>query len=174
MTIRKATKDDIDRVVNVYSDVHTAQEKGLVCCGWIRDVYPTIETAKKSYERDDLFVLEVDGEICGTAIINKIQLEEYKDAPWKYKGCDDEVMVLHTLAISPKAGRKGYGKKFVDFYEKYALENNCRYLRMDTNSKNTIARALYKSLGYIETDVVDCNFNGIPGVKLILLEKKIP
>lgn len=173
MIIRKATKDDIDGVAKVYSDVHSAQEAGLVTCGWNRKIYPTMETAVKSFERDDLFVLSLDGKIIGTAIINKVQLEEYKNVCWNFEAKEDEVMVLHTLAIDPEFGRRGYGKKFVEFYEKYALENNCKCLRIDTNSKNTIARALYKSLGYIETDVVDCVFNGIPGVKLILLEKKL-
>lgn len=43
---------------------------------------------------------------------------------------------------------------------------------MDTNQKNTAARALYKKLGYREVDIRLCGFNGIPGVNLVLLEKK--
>jgi len=61
----------------------------------------------------------------------------------------------------------------VAFYEQYALQNGCFYLRMDTNARNTRARALYKSLGYTEPDIVPCVFNGIPGVQLVLLEKKL-
>ena len=59
------------------------------------------------------------------------------------------------------------------FYERYALENGCPYLRMDTNAKNTAARRLYARLGYKEVGIVDCTFNGIAGVKLVCLEKKI-
>ncbi len=43
---------------------------------------------------------------------------------------------------------------------------------MDTNQKNTAARALYKKLGYREVDIRLCGFNGISGVNLVLLEKK--
>ena len=42
----------------------------------------------------------------------------------------------------------------VDFYECYAMEHGCRYLRMDTNEKNTVARTLYKKLGYEEMEIV--------------------
>ena len=42
---------------------------------------------------------------------------------------------------------------------------------MDTNVKNQAARRLYAQLGYREAGIVDCNFNGMPGIKRICLEK---
>ncbi len=59
------------------------------------------------------------------------------------------------------------------FYEDYALEQGCRYLRMDTNVKNTAARTLYARLGYRETGIIPCVFNGISGVRLVCLEKTL-
>ena len=54
-----------------------------------------------------------------------------------------------------------------------ARENGCTVLRMDTNAKNAAARRLYQKLGYAESDIVPCIFNGIPNVQLVLLEKKL-
>ncbi len=82
-------------------------------------------------------------------------------------------MVLHTLVVSPKENGHGYGTKFVAFYENYAREQGCRYLRMDTNEKNKATRMLYKKLGYEEIGIVPCKFNGIPGVQLVCLKKKL-
>ena len=82
-------------------------------------------------------------------------------------------MVLHTLVVSPRAGGAGHGSAFVAFYEDYALQHGCRYLRMDTNEKNSAARRLYKKLGYTEPDIVPTVFNGIEGVHLVLLEKTL-
>lgn len=56
-------------------------------------------------------------------------------------------------------------------YEQYALDHGCPCLRMDTNARNTAARKLYARLGYWEAGIVPCNFNGIPGVQLVCLEK---
>ncbi len=173
MLIRKAQKSDIDAIEQIYSDIHTAEENGIVTIGWIRSVYPTRKTAEDSLLRDDLFVMEDSGNLIGTAIINRTQVESYADGKWQYDAPKDKVMVLHTLVISPVYSGRGYGKSFVSFYEEYALRNNCPYLRMDTNAKNTNARALYKKLDYNETDIVPCTFNGIGGVQLVLLEKFI-
>ena len=63
------------------------------------------------------------------------------------------------------------GSAFVAFYEKLARETGRLCLRMDTNARNTPARALYAKLGYAEVGVVEGVFNGIPGVRLVCLEK---
>ena len=42
---------------------------------------------------------------------------------------------------------------------------------LDTNEKNTAAKAMYDKHGYTETGIVPIEFNGISGVKLVLLEK---
>lgn len=173
MIIRKATEKDLQAVAEIYSDIHTAEENGTVSIGWIRDIYPTDNTAELSLQRGDLFVEEDEGLIVGTAIINQQQVDVYKNANWNYEALDNEIMVLHTLVISPKTSRKGYGTSFVSFYEEYALLHNCHYLRIDTNEKNSQARAMYKKLGYNEIDIVPCMFNGIESVHLVLLEKKL-
>lgn len=115
-----------------------------------------------------------EGEVVAAARINQVQVPEYADADWRYKDIlDNQVMVLYTLVVDPDTSGKGYGTAFVDYYEKYTLEHNCPYLRMDTNERNTAARRLYKKLGYWEADIVSCVFNGIEGVQLVCLEKKL-
>jgi len=173
MKIRKGTENDLLAVAQIYEAIHDGEERGDTTIGWIRHVYPTLDTAKASHDRGDLFVMEEEGRIIGAAIINQQQVDVYADGDWQHDAPDDEVMVLHTLVIDPPYARKGYGRRFVNFYEKYALENNCRYLRMDTNARNTRARLMYASLGYREAGIVPCVFNGIEGVKLVLLEKTL-
>lgn len=173
LNFRKADDSDINEVDKIYSLIHTEEEMGRAQIGWIRNIYPVRKTAEDALLRGDLFVAEDETGVVGTAIINRIQVDSYKEGNWMYDASDNEVMVLHTLAISPKASGKGYGKRFVEFYENYALANNCSYLRMDTNAKNEKARAMYKKLGYAEIGIVNCSFNGIGGVGLVLLEKYI-
>ena len=55
--------------------------------------------------------------------------------------------------------------------EDMARKLSCKTLRMDTNQTNSAARALYKKLGFTEVGIVPCEFNGISGVNLVLLEK---
>ena len=132
-------------VEQLYNDIHTAEETGQQTIGWIRGVYPTRATAQAALDAKDLFVLEDAGKLLGAARINKAQVDSYAEGDWEFAARDEEVCVLHTLVVSPSASGKGYGKKFVKFYEDYALSHGCPELRMDTNARNAVARGLYKN-----------------------------
>ena len=170
IAIRKAALSDLDAISNLYDEIHSAEENGHQTIGWIRGVYPTRKTAKDSVRRGDMFVLEDRG-ILGSAIINRIQVDAYEGVAWEYE--TDKVCVLHTLVIDPRAAGKGYGRAFVEFYEQWAFDHGLPELRLDTNARNTVARAMYKSLGYTEIGIVPTVFNGIEGVDLVLLEKNL-
>ena len=169
--IRKAVEADIPAVAAIYDKLHTEEENGRATIGWIRGVYPTEETARQALAREYLFVQEEGCHIVGAAIINQTQVDAYSAGQWTIEAEVNEVMVLHTLVIDPDAAGRGFGKQFVAFYEDYARKKGCKALRMDTNSRNTLARAMYHALGYREAGIVPCVFNGIKGVGLVLLEK---
>lgn len=171
--MRKAFMRDVDQVSAIFERVHDEEEAGRLTTGWMRNVYPVRKTAADAVERGDLFVEEAGDIIVAAGIINQIQVPEYVNCIWQYDAPDDAVMVLHTLVVDPKANGRGYGKRFVNSFEQYAAEHGCPYLRMDTNEKNIRARTLYAKLGYQEPGIVYCTFNGIPGVRLVCLEKKL-
>ncbi len=171
--IRKATQGDLDSIAEIYRNIHDASENGEVYTGWIREIYPIRATAEAALERGDLFIEMLDEQPVGTAIINSVQVDVYANAHWQYDAPNDQVMVLHTLVIDPKVKGHGLGRAFVQFYEQYAREHNCPYLRIDTNARNVNARAFYKKLNFREIGIEPCDFNGIPGIELVLLEKKL-
>lgn len=171
--IRYSTKNDISEVVKIYDKILELEVEGKACTGWKKGVYPTEKTALDALDKNELFVFEENGRILAAARINNEQEPEYASCQWTFDAPDSEVMILHTLVVDPSTSGRGIGSKFVQFYEEYALNNNCRYLRMDTNAKNTAARTLYKKLGYSEQGIISCVFNGIGGVQLVCLEKKI-
>ena len=173
MDIRKATEHDIDAVGRIYLNVHAAEAAGITHTGWQPAVYPLRTTAESALARGDLYVMTDGCDTVAAAIINRIQVDVYAGAAWDYDARDDEVLVLHTLAVDPAYAGRGYGTAFVAYYEDMARTLGCKVLRMDTNAINTPARRLYAKLGYREADTVPCVFNGIAGVKLVLLEKRL-
>lgn len=172
MTIREGITSDSGLVTSIYSRIHDAEERGELSTGWVRGVYPTLQTAQEAVARGDLFVLESDGEIAGTAIINQEQHESYSSGHWLHGAAPSEVMVLHTLAVDPRFSGVGFGRRFLRFYAEYALARGCAYLRMDTNAINARARKFYKRLGFWEAGSAQTAFNGIGNVTLILLENR--
>ena len=171
--IRKAQASDLDAVAGLYGEIHDAEESGITTTGWLREIYPTAETAKLAVARRDLYVLEENGRILGSGIINQIQVDAYESAPWKNRVPDDQVCVLHTLVISPAEWGKGRAGEFLRFYETCAESRGCSELRIDTNARNMAARKMYAKRGYEEIAIVPTDFNGIPGISLVLLEKSL-
>ena len=171
--IRKADTGDIAAAASLYREIHDAEEAGRLTTGWLRDIYPTEETARAAVRRGDLYVLTDHGRVIGSGIINRIQVDVYEGAPWRYPAPPGRVCVLHTLVISPQEAGKGYGRTFLRYYEQYAAEHGCPELRLDTNARNEAARAMYRRHGYREIAVVPTVFNGIPDVRLVLIEKNL-
>lgn len=172
--IRKGIEQDIPHIAAIYENIHDNEECGKSTVGWIRGVYPTADTAVRRWTPTTCSSWRRAAPVVAAARINRIQVPVYADVPWRYPDVPDEqVMVLHTLVVEPACSGKGYGTKFVAFYEDYARENGCPYLRMDTNARNKTARKLYAGLGYWEAGIMPCVFNGIPGVQLVCLEKKL-
>lgn len=171
--IRKATWDDLDAIERLYDEMHDAKDAGLIITNWKRGIYPSRATAEAALERDDLFVMEENGRIIGSGIINQAQLGIYAGAAWKHRVPDEQVCVLHTLMISPAEQRKGHAREFLRFYEEYALEHGCSELRIDTSEINTPARSMYRKHGFEEVGIATSELNGIPGVTLVMLEKHL-
>ena len=179
LTFRKATSDDLEDIVRIYERSHDAEEAGLTTTGWKRGIYPVRSVAEASFARGDMYVAELTDEdhpdpwVIATGVINQIQVDVYVDCDWVYKGPDDDVSVLHTLAVDPDARGRGAGPAFVRFWEDLAAEEGCSILRIDTNALNKRARRMYAKLGYIESGIVPTVFNGLKNVDLVMMEKFI-
>lgn len=165
--IRPATADDLPRIEQIYDAIHTAEETGAASVGWARGVYPTRATAQAALDDGALFVLTDGGALVAAGRIDQAQV------PWQYAAPPEQVLVLHTLVVDPTIARRGYGTQFVRFYARRARALGCTVLRIDTNAKNVAARRLYARLGFREAAIVPCTFNGIAGVELACLEKRL-
>ena len=170
---RLATTNVLPAIAAIYDSIHTQEEAGITTTGWIRDIYPTEQTAARAINDREMYVLEENGRIAACGRINQMQDECYKDGAWRYPAKPEQVMVMHTLVVDPQYGRMQYGTKFLQFYESFSKEYGCPFLRIDTNARNARARAFYSKYGYTEVGIVPCEFNGITGVDLVLLEKNL-
>ena len=146
--IRPATPADIPQVSAIYEEIITNEEQTRSYTNWVRGVYPTAETARNALKEGWLYVLEEDGLILATAILNHVQLPEYKDIPWQYPGQGDEIFVIHTLCVPPSRSGRGLARQFVAFAEDLAAQKGCTALRLDTYEGNLPAAGLYTKLGW--------------------------
>ena len=120
--IRKATEKDVDTVAKLYEELHAYHDSHPNYCNWDRRIYPVRQTAEKAFRGGWLYVYENDAadysdgqneninensevspQILGAVILNHIQPQEYAGMAWNIEAEAEDVFVIHTLCVSPRA-----------------------------------------------------------------------
>lgn len=128
VSIRKTTEADLDFVIAA----ENGEENSRHVAQWTREQH--IE----AFHNDDILhvIIEVEGKVVGYAIA--AGLKEANNA-----------IELRRIVIVEKG--KGYGKAAVQLFKKLAFEElKAHRLWLDVREYNSLARNLYKSLGFIE------------------------
>ena len=72
----------------------------------------------------------------------------------------DVVIEVPMLVVSGDARRRGIGKLLVGEIQRIAAEENAALIELVATKENDVARAFYKSLGFIETEHIALEFVG--------------
>ena len=72
----------------------------------------------------------------------------------------DTVLEVPMLVVSEKARRGGVGKLLMSGIREIAAENNANLIELVATRSNVAAQEFYRSLGFIEADVVALEFVG--------------
>ena len=107
--------------------------------------------------KSQLFVLEENGEILASVILNNEANESYRLVNWSREVSDEKVLIIHVLAVSPKHAGKGLGTKMMQYILDYAKETGMQAVRMDVISNNSSAERLYQKIGFQVTGEKDFN-----------------
>jgi ribosomal protein S18 acetylase RimI-like enzyme len=148
---------NINEAEEIYK-IYDGCRKGMQSEGifqWQND-YPTIETVKQDIEDKNLYGYYEDQKCLGAVSINTHQDEEYKEIEWK--GPDENVIVIHRLAVNPEYQSKGIARLLMDFAEDYAKKENYSAIRLDSYSQNKRALKFYENRGYQKRG--ECFFSG--------------
>lgn len=159
MIVEKATQRDINELEALYNNLNDYLDTNVNYSGWIKGVYPIRETAVKGIEGNNLFVLRIDNSIAGSIILNHDPEKAYDEVEWGTDVDYNEIIVVHTLVVSPQHMQQGVGCKLMTFAHEYALKQNMKSIRLDVSINNMPAIALYEKLGYKYMGTVDLGLN---------------
>lgn len=146
--IRKANITDIETIMTMTK----ACAKTMIAKGiyqW-NEHYPNPSAFINDVERNELYVLEIDGQVKGTIVISTFMDKEY--IPIKWLTQNKKNIYIHRLAIHPELQGKGCARQLMDFAEQYAIENNYSSIRLDTFSQNKRNQKFYELRGYNRLD----------------------
>lgn len=146
--IRKAKKEDITAIAETYRELLTYEQQFGSNSNWKLDVYPTIAVPENKVPTGTMYVLEENGEVCASMVLNHEQAEEYAEIKWQYPGEKEDVLVIHTLCIPPQKAGHGYGRQMVEYAKHYAAKTGCTVIRIDTYAHNEPAKRLYLNNGF--------------------------
>ncbi len=146
--IRKATQQDVDAVAASYEQLLQHEAATHSYTNWKPGIYPIRQDAQGAVKNGTLYVLEQDGQICASMILNQHQAEAYAEIQWQYPAAPEQVLVIHTLCMAPHMSGKGYGSRMVRFAMEEARARGCTVIRLDTYVGNEPAQRLYHKLGF--------------------------
>jgi len=72
----------------------------------------------------------------------------------------DAVIEVPMLVVSGSARRRGVGKLLIEEIQSIAADENAALIELVATKENDVARAFYRSLGFVETDHIALEFVG--------------
>lgn len=146
MTIRKAVKNDLPYIFEIYARARKFMAENDNPNQW-GDIKPGKELVESDIENGISYVCEKDGEILGVFAFIYGEDPTYKiiyDGEWLN---DKPYAVIHRIASSGKV--KGTG----EFCLKWALSQYPN-IRIDTHRDNTVMRHLMDKLGFAYCGII--------------------
>lgn len=141
--MRKAVIEDIKNVMEIIKET-IVEMHSYGNYQWDEN-YPQEKDFLNDIQKGDLFVAEREGKLVGFVCINKVEPVEYNGLNWSL---NDNVMVVHRMAVNPAYRKNGIGTELMKFADELALKNNIRYLKTDTYSLNSKMNRLFEKCGY--------------------------
>lgn len=146
--IRKATIEDISAIAALYNEAIDYEDSHVKYTSWQKGIYPTADTARLGVKNDSLYVLEGGGKLLAAVILDTRQPPEYRNIEWGVDAKRNEALVIHTLCVHPECVGIGIGSAIVEFAKELAKQKNCVAIRLNTTSRNTLAKHLYEKNGF--------------------------
>ena len=172
LQIRKATKQDLAAVVQLYEALLSNLEAGVNYPGWKKDIYPTQQDAEAALQKDQLYVAQSSETLAGTIVLNHFQEDAYQTMQWGCNAPPDKVLVLHTFAVHPGFAGKGVGTALMQFAEAKAKADGLQTMRLDVCESNKPAIRLYEKQQFRHVGTADMGY-GMYGLHDYRLYEKI-
>lgn len=154
-TFEKANPSHLDALAQFYSDLHDHLGRTVNHPGWVKDVYPTRETAEEGIRDDGLYLLKKDGEIAASVILRHTPEPAYHGAAWLTPDDYARITVIYTFAVHPAHLHQGVGRRLMQHVVETARAAGDHALRLDVYELNLPAIRLYESCGFRHTGTVD-------------------
>ena len=133
ITIRKATRQDLPRILELYEELIEGKQDIS------SDRLDRIFTEISGIPNFEFLVAEKDGFIAGTLYFQIIPNLTHNARPWAY---------VENVVVDSRYRRLGIGRLLMDYVIRRAQEAGCHKVQLHSNNKRLEAHQFYRSLGF--------------------------
>ena len=148
MKLNRATVEDYESIIAFYDDVTDRTSEMELYARWQKGKHPTHGGIKAYIEEESMYLYKKNDVIIGAMAVTMYQGEDYHNIEWSQQVLDNEVTVIHILAVSPDCQGKGIGSEMIREAICLAQTNGMKAIRLDALASNTPAHKIYKALGF--------------------------
>ena len=148
MILQQAFITDYASVLAFYDDVTERTPEIELYARWQKEKHPTAEGIKAYIQEGSLYLYKEQDAIVGAMTVTMYQGEDYHAIEWSRKEADNEVAVIHILAVSPDKQGAGIGSGMIREAILLAKKKGMKAIRLDALASNTPAHKIYERLGF--------------------------
>lgn len=147
MLKRIASIGDFDKIYKFYDEVIESQKTDKYSAYWTKDVYPSKEDLINHINNNEMFIGLDGDEIASAGVLTYKEDPIYHGGKWTITN-DDDICVIHLLAVHPKYRGKGYSNDFIQYLIEIARQNNSKAIHLDVYLGNDRASEMYLKNGF--------------------------
>ena len=143
-----ATRADLPAIWQLYSDVCEHQAADTYSPQWTLGIYPAEEDFLDRIDAGEMMLGFDQGRLVGALVLTREEDPEYVGIPWPSGATEDEVSVIHLLAVHPDARGQRLGAQLVREAIRIAREWGKRAIHLDVMLGNLAASRIYLAEGF--------------------------
>lgn len=140
--------DNLETIRKQYIEVIENTENMSIYARWVYGQHPTDEMIQSYIDNQEMYMFMDGKNIAGMIAITMYQCEDYEDIQWGIDLKNDEVAVLHILAVSPAYQKKGVGRSMILEAIELAKQNGKKAIRLDALDSNIPAKHMYENMEF--------------------------
>ena len=113
MVLQRASREDYDSIIAFYDDVIERTPEIEKHARWQHGKHPTADGIKSYVNEGCMYLYKEQDTIVGAMALTMYQGADYHAIGWSRQVQDDEVSVIHILAVSPDKQGTGIGSEMV-------------------------------------------------------------
>lgn len=149
MVLQRASLEDYDSIIAFYDDVIERTPEIEEHARWQHGKHPTADGIKSYVNEGCMYLYKEQDTIVGAMALTMYQGADYHAIGWSRQVQDDEVSVIHILAVSPDKQGTGIGSEMVREAINLAKAKGMKSIRLDALATNTPAHKIYERLGFV-------------------------